>query len=404
MHAWRNWAGNVECRPRHIETPSSEDDLVSLVCRTERAGGSLRVAGSGHSFTPLCSTEGTLVSLEGLSGVVEANRAACEATIWGGTTIARLGEPLLAAGLALENQGDIDYQALAGAISTGTHGTGLGFGSLSSCATELRLILASGEPVTCSATSEPDLFKAAQLSLGLLGVISQIRMRLLPAYRLHERTWIASFEETMEQLDELIGTNEHFEFFWLPEHDASAMKALNSTTAEPSGEEPAPPAPPGTLERYTHPERVDWSYRIYPSERIHQFVEMEFAVPLADGPDCFREIRQLIRTRHPWVTWAVEYRTQRADDLYLSPAYQRDSVTISVHERPDRPYRAYFDDCEAIFLNHGGRPHWGKLHSRTARDLRAHYPMWDRFQAVRERIDPRGRFLNPYLRRLMLDG
>jgi FAD/FMN-containing dehydrogenase len=403
MSMWRNWAGNVECRPRRIDTPGSEDEMLAIVRRVDRDGGALRVAGSGHSFTPLCSTDDTLVSLDGLTGVVAVDPAACEATIWAGTRIAQMGKPLLAAGLALENQGDIDYQALAGAISTGTHGTGPGFGSLSSCVTELHLILASGERVTCSAISEPELFKAAQLSLGLLGVITQIRMRMLSAYRLHERTWVAPFEETTEQLDGLVNTNEHFEFFWLPQHDASAMKALNSTTAELSGEEPSPPAPPGTLERYQHPERVDWSYRIYPSERIHPFVEMEFAMPRANGPDCFREIRKLIRTRHPWVTWAVEYRTQRGDDLYLSPVYQRDSVTISVHEMPDRPYQAYFDDAEAIFLNHGGRPHWGKLHSRRAPDLRALYPMWDRFQAVRERVDPEGRFLNPYLRRLMLD-
>src|SRR5262249_39747228 len=159
------------------------------------------------------------------------------------------------------------------------------FGSLSSCVTALRLVLASGEVITVSGDSDQELLRAAQVSMGALGVITQITMRLLPAYRLHERTWVASFDEAMEQLDALIAGNEHFEFFWLPEHDAAVMKALNSTTEEPTDTAAPPVAPPGTLERYIRPERVDWSYRIYPSERIHKFVEMEYAVPLASGPD-----------------------------------------------------------------------------------------------------------------------
>jgi FAD/FMN-containing dehydrogenase len=361
------------------------------------------VAGSGHSFTPLCATDGTLISLENLQGVIAADQSRCEATIWAGSKISQLGEPLLAAGLALENQGDVDYQASAGAIATGTHGTGLHFGSLSSCVTQVRLVLASGDIVTCSHTSEPELFKAVQVSLGLLGIITQITMRLLPAYRLEERTWVASVEDAMSQLETLIQNNEHFEFFWLPRQDAMAMKALNTTTAEPSGT-PPPDASLGTLERYAPPDRVDWSYRIFPSQRTIPFVEMEFAMPLAHGPACFHEIRDLIQKNFPALQWPVEYRTLRADDIFLSPAYQRDSVTISVHESPDRPYQAYFAAVEAICRDHGGRPHWGKLHTYSAGELRALYPMWDRFQAVRKTVDPGGRFLNPYLRRLMGEG
>jgi len=267
----------------------------------------------------------------------------------------------------------------------------------------LRLLLASGEQVVCSAITEPDLFKAAQLSLGLLGVITQITLRHLPAYRLHERTWVASFEETMDTLDQHINSNEHFEFFWLPQHDLSVMKSLNSTSAEPSPAAPTQPGPPGAIERYIRPERIDWSYRVFPSSRTTAFVEMEFAVPLAHGPDCLRELRQLMRTHHAQVGWAVEYRTQRGDDLPLSPAFQRDCVTISVHESPQHVYQAFFNDAEAIFLNHGGRPHWAKLHTRRAHELRNMYPLWDQFQAVRARVDPNGLFLNPYLRQLMLE-
>jgi FAD/FMN-containing dehydrogenase len=400
MHDWRNWAGNVECRPARVETPTSEEDVAGII---RRGAGVIRVAGTGHSFTPLCATDGALISLDGMQGVIAGDLNAREAVIWAGTKISRLGDPLRAAGLALENQGDIDYQALAGAIATGTHGTGVHFGSLSSQVTALDLILASGERITCSASVEPALFKAAQLSLGLLGVITRIHLRVLPAYRLHERTWTASFEETMEQLEDLVSANEHFEFFWLPKFDTSAMKALNSTDAEPYGnEEPDGADTAGTIERYTRPERVDWSYKIFPSERTVKFVEMEFAVPIANGPDCFRELRRLMREKHPEVSWPIEYRTLRRDDILLSPAYERDSVTLSLHQSNDLPYEHFFADAEAVFRNHGGRPHWGKLHGYTTAELRALYPQWDCFQEQRERVDPHGRFLNPYLRRLML--
>ncbi len=400
MYDWRNWAENVECRPARLETPTSEEELAGII---RRGSGGIRVAGSGHSFTPLCATDDTLISLDGMQGVISGDPSAREAVIWAGTKISRLGDMLRAEGLALENQGDVDYQALAGAIATGTHGTGIRLGSLSSQVTGLDLLLASGERITCSESVEPALFKAAQLSLGLLGVITRIHLRVRPAYRLHERTWAASFEETMARMEDHVSANEHFEFFWLPKFDASAMKALNTTEAAPyGGEEPAGSDIAGTIERYTRPERVDWSYRIYASERVVKFVEMEFAVPIANGPDCFRELRQLMREKHSEVSWPIEYRTLRGDDILLSPAYERDSVTLSLHQSNDLPYEDFFADAEAVFRNHGGRPHWAKLHNHTMTELRTLYPQWDRFQEQRERVDPDGRFLNPYLRRLML--
>jgi len=247
------------------------------------------------------------------------------------------------------------------------------------------------------------LFNAARVSMGVLGIATQITLQLLPAYRLHERTWVAPFDECMAQLDDLIAANRHFEFFWLPAPDACAMKSLNPTDA-PAFTPPAPPhAPPGSLGRYTKPERVDWSHRVLPSERNARFNEMEFAVPAERGPDCLREIRALMQTKHREVTWAVEYRTLRADDIPLSPAQGRETVTISIHQAADLSPTAFFTDAEAIFRNHRGRPHWGKCHFFRARDLRDHYPQWDAFQAVRARLDPSGRFLNDYLRTIMVE-
>jgi FAD/FMN-containing dehydrogenase len=399
---WRNWSGSIECSPARIASPSSEAELVALLAESS---GPVRVAGSGHSFTALCETDGTLVTLERMGGLVNTDASALggpTATIWAGTRLYDLGEPLYAAGFGMANMGDIDRQALAGAVGTGTHGTGPTLGSISTQVVGLRLILADGSILECSETVEPEVFRAARVSFGALGVLSQITLRVLPAYRLHQRTWPEPFEACVERLPERVAATRHFEFFWSPTDDACAMKALHPTDL-PVGEIAAALPAPGRLPRYLTPERVDWSHRIFPSERNVLFYEMEFAVPAAAGPDCLREIRELMLTRHPEVAWPIEYRTLRADDIPLSPAFGRDTVTISIHQAAELPYQSFFDDAEAIFRNHRGRPHWGKMHSHTARELRVLYPEFDAFQAVRERLDPGRRFLNRHLRRLLVD-
>jgi FAD/FMN-containing dehydrogenase len=396
---WRNWSGRVNCAPERIAAPRDESELVATVLS---GAGPIRVAGAGHSFMPLCATDGTLISLDGLTGIVETDPQAETATLWAGTRLHDLGDPLFAAGFGLENMGDIDRQALAGAVSTGTHGTGRTLGSFSSQVVGLRLVLADGDLLDCSPEREPELFSAARVSLGALGILSRITLRVLPAYRLHERTWPAPFEACVEQLPTLIAENRHFEFFWSPAADACAMKTLNPTDL-PVGEiAPAVPAQ-GRMVRYLGPEYVDWSHRVFPSVRTLLFNEMEFAVPEEAGSDCLREIRGLMQTRYPDVVWPIEYRTVRADDIPLSPAFGRATVTISIHQAAELPHERFFSDAEAIFRNYGGRPHWGKLHSLTARELRALYPEFDTFRAIRERLDPNGRFLNGHLRDLLLD-
>ena len=397
---WQNWSGGVRCNPQRIETAASEAAIAKLVLEASHRGKTIRVTGAGHSFSPLCRTDGILLTLEGLTGVADVDSTTHEASVWAGSILSDLGEALFAGNLAMENLGDIDCQTLAGAISTATHGTGIRFGTLSTQVAGLRLVLSSGEIISLSSSREPDLFRAASVSFGVFGIISQIRLRALPAYRLHERSWIASFEECRENVDRLINDNEHFEFFWLPKHDACAIKCLNSTDEPVSAPMVIPEAPPGTVERYLRPERVDWSHRIYPSVRSTPFNEMEFALPFERGWSCLEEIRRLIQDKHPQVIWSVEYRTVAADDLPLSPAFGRKTVAISIHEVASMPYESYFSDAQAIFINHGGRPHWGKIHFCTAAQLRDLYPEWESFWNLRRRIDPRGIFLNDYMRKL----
>lgn len=400
---WHNWSGSVGCTPRAIVAPGSEEEVAATIRDASREGATVRVVGSGHSFVPLCATDGVLVTLDALHGVAEVDAARGRATIRAGTKLHRLGPLLHAAGLAMANLGDIDRQSLGGAVGTGTHGTGPTLGNIATQVVGLRLATADGNLLDLSAAREPALFEAARVAVGALGIATRITLQLLPAYRLHERTWAVPFEECMAGLDDLIAANRHFEFFWLPGPDACAMKALNPTDEPVFDPPPAPPAPPGSLARYTRPERVDWSHRVLPSERNARFNEMEYAVPAARGPDCLREVRALMRTRHRDVTWAVEYRTLRADAIPLSPAHGRETVTISIHQAAGLPHEPFFADAEAVFRNHHGRPHWGKCHNLRARDLRDAYPRWADFAAARARLDPAGRFLNPYLRGLFLD-
>ena len=220
-----------------------------------------------------------------------------------------------------------------------------------------------------------------------MGALVSVTLALVPAYRLHERVWREPIEQALERLDELVGDTRHFEFFWLPESDEAECKALHPT-----------PDDPGTSLMVG--ERIDWSWRIFPSERNRKFIESEWSVAAANGPACFAAIRELMRTRHADVKWPVEYRTVAADDLPLSPAYGRDTVAISIHQGAGRPWESFFRDAEAIFRGFGGRPHWGKWHSLAARDFAARYPRWEEFNRIRREFDPHGRFITPYLREL----
>lgn len=395
---WSNWSGNVTCTPAAVWSPPDEQTLSTFL---QASTGPVRIAGEGHSFVPLCATTGTLLTVDAWQGLVSADCERCQATVRAGTRLWQLGPVLHEVGLGLANMGDIDRQSLAGAVSTGTHGTGQTLGNFATQVVGLRLILASGEVVECSAEQHPALFAAARLGLGALGVLAQITVQALPAYQLHERTWVTAFDDCLEQLPTLIAGHRHFEFFWSPGEDACAMKALSTVNSRPDEQAKVPPPPAiGRLSRYMKPERTDWSYRIFPSERNNRFNELEFAVPAEAGPDCLRALRHLMQTRFPDVLWPLEYRTVQADEIPLSPAYGRPTVTISVHQDATLPYQEFFTAAEAIFRDYQGRPHWGKWHQCTARDLQEQYPRWDEFVTTREQVDPQGRFLSPYLQTL----
>ena len=385
---WTNWSGSIESRPARMAEPTSEDELRRLVREASGSGLTVKTVGSGHSFVPLCASDGLLLSLDALRGIVSTDRELGIADIRAGTKIHEIGAPLRKAGLAMVQMGDIDRQSLAGAVSTATHGTGRSVRNLSDQVIGGRLVTAEGEVIEIGET-DTELLRAARVSLGSLGVFSQLRLRTLPTYRLHERTWIAPIEQCLEELDDLIAANRHFEFFWTSQRDRCWMKALNPTDS-PADEQPD-----------VKGERIGHSDVIFPTERNQKFNEIEFALAAEGGRDCFLEIRELMKTRHSEVEWPLEYRTLADDDVFLSPAFGRDTVTISAHQAAELSYEEFFADVETIFRNHGGRPHWGKVHTHSAEELEALYPRWQDFLAARESLDPTGVFLNGYLRQLL---
>jgi FAD-linked oxidoreductase len=399
---------------------------VAAIRRAASEGQGLRSAGSGHSFTPLVATNGLLLSLENVSGVQETDLDAAEVTVLAGTRLKALGEELFARGLAMENLGDIDAQTLAGALSTGTHGTGRSLGTLSTQTVALALATATGDVIDCSRSREPDLFQAARVSLGSLGILWSARLRVLPTYRLRYVRKSMDLEECLGSL-EILGAHRHFELYWFPHTGRVDTKAMDLTDAPPSPDGfsrflndvvlengafwalseacrwvPRLTAPVSRLSARLVSEgtRVGPSHRIFATPRLVRFQEMEYAVPAESGADCLREIRRYVDDKQVRVHFPVEFRFVQGDDIWLSPAYQRDSAYIAVHQYRGMPYQDYFDGVEAIFRNHRGRPHWGKLHTRKATDLAPLYPMWDRFQDVRRLVDPRGLFQNGYLRML----
>jgi FAD/FMN-containing dehydrogenase len=383
--SWSNWSGRVSAEPAEIARVADEAGAIAAVRRAARAGVALRCLGAGHSHAPLVATSGVIIDTQDLAGVVRVDAARGTATLRGGTRIHALGVPLRDAGVALHNQGDIDRQSIAGAIATGTHGTGREIRNLSAGVVAARVVLASGDVVACDAQREPELFALARLSLGAVGVVTEVTLSVRPAYKLAERMWLEPLDDVLARVDELARATRHFEFFWMPGSDRTACKALAETDADPV----YPLASEGA--------RCAWSYEVLANERNDKHTEMEYSVPVERGPACFAALRALIARNFPDLRWPLEYRTLAADDLWLSTASGRATATISVHQGAELPDEPLFRACEAIFAAHDGRPHWGKVHYRTGKELAALYPRWDDWWRVRDRYDPDGRFLNSHL-------
>jgi FAD-linked oxidoreductase len=420
---WRNWAGNQACRPAARAAPATEPELLSLLATGE---GALRPVGSGHSFSALVPSDGTLVASDLMSGILATDAERLQAEVWAGTRLHQLGPMLQAHDQALPNLPDMAYPTLGGALATSTHGTGPRFGSLSSMVERLVIATPSGELLECSRERNSEVFHAARCSLGALGIVTRVRLQNQRAFRLVETARFEPLEAVLEDVEQRRDRHRHFELFAFPH--ASLAQVIETDeddgSAEPLGQED-PRAVYELRDVYrlvggipglgrilydgalrlvsgsAETRRVGPSFAVLTHERIARFREMEYTVPAEAGPACLREVLATIRERALPVVFPIEYRYVRGDDVWLSMFHGRDGCTISIHQYADEDHRPYFAEIEPIFWKYEGRPHWGKLHSLDAMRLRERYPRWRDFAEVRRALDPSGRLLNAHLRTVL---
>lgn len=399
---WTNWVGNQSFTPAHAAAPRDEAEVAALVRQAAQRGVGVRVAGAGHSFTPVVETSGLSLDLSGLSGVVSTDPDRLRATALAGTRIHDFYEPLWQSGLALRNQGDIDTQQIAGAVATATHGSGTRYTSLSGAVRGMRLVTAAGDVLDIG-EDDPDLLHAAQVSVGMLGVVTRLDLAVTDAYRLREHVSLRSWDDVMEHWDELVSQHRHFGFFWLPSEESAALYNL-----EGHGERMADQCyvkiydevDPGVPDSDIEGRRVDRCYRIFPMVYDPNFHELEYFVPLERAPEALHVMRDLMLSSLPDSVYPLEVRTVGADEAFLSPQYKTSTAVISVSGTPGTDYWAYLRSVDALLADFGARVHWGKLHFLTPERLHQLYPRADDFIALRRELDPQGIFLNNHLRPL----
>jgi L-gulonolactone oxidase len=422
---WRNWTGEQICTPTTIARPTCQTELADVVARGAQRGQRVRAIGSGHSFTDCACTDGLMVDMTGLQRIVDADPDTGLVTIEGGAKLHALGPQLAAYGLGLENQGDIDAQSITGATATATHGTGARFPNLSARIVGLRLVTAAGEAVDLS---DGDDYLAARVSVGALGVVSQVTVQTVPLYTLHRRDEPRALAETLDRLDEHVDHNDHFEFFVFPYSDTALTRRTRRSDEQPT---PAPrwktrlnenvenrglslicrtgrrfPKAAPRLNRLVtnmmQPATVsDRAYQVYATERNVKFTEMEYAIGREHAREAIERVIALVRRRRLPILFPIEVRFAAGDDAFLSTAHARDTCYIAVHQYCGMEFETFFRAVEEIMDSYAGRPHWGKRHYQSAGTLRERYPHWDRFAAVRDRLDPDRVFGNDYTRRVL---
>ena len=422
---WSNWSASVKAVPAQVLYPTTETEVQDIVRKANSEGRSIRVVGAGHSFTPLVQTDSTILSLDKLSGLISADKDQLQATVWAGTRLKALGEILHSQGMAMENLGDIDVQSIAGALSTGTHGTGIELGTLSTQLRAITLVTATGELLTL--TPEDERFPAAQVSLGVLGIITRLTIQLVPSYKLTYTSGKATLPEVLADLDRWKTQHRNFEFYFFPFTQTVQTKVMDITDDAPKkggiGKwmndillenglfwvlSRISRHIPGTYKGVSKisawgissGSTTSWSHQVFATKRLVKFQEMEYNIPADRFKEAMKEIEETIRVIDFRVHFPIECRWVKADDIWLSPAHGRDSAYIAVHMYKGMPHKEYFGAIEGIMKKYGGRPHWGKMHTLSSADLAERYPKFKDFQDLRREMDPKGTFLNGYLRDL----
>lgn len=428
---WQNWGRTATVRPVRVERPRSPEGVQRAVKAASAQGLTVKAVGAGHSFTGIAVAPGVLLELDDLQGLVSADPQTGLVTLLAGTRLHRIPALLAPYGLAMQNLGDIDRQSISGAISTGTHGTGARFGGIATQVRGLTLVTAAGEFLRIDDTPDGEPLAGAVIGLGALGVVVEVTLQCVPAFIMQAVDAPVPLDETLESLPARVAEADHFEFYWHPHTDVALTKT-QTRLSESARRRPIPPVQhwldesvltngvfgafcaasrfvPAVIPPFNRlavtltgdASYADRSHRVLIHHRNVRFREMEYALPAQNAAAAFAELRRLITDRGWRIEFPVEVRFAAADELWLSTAFERDTAYIAVHRYWRVDPREYFDAVEQIMLAHGGRPHWGKLHSLNADQLRERYPRFDDFTALRDRLDPDRLFGNRHLERIL---
>lgn len=425
----KNWAGNVHLEPSRVAYPTTESEIQNVVLRAANEKSKIRVIGSGHSFTELCQTQDTLISLDEYQGIVSIDKVKNQATVKGGTKLKLLGELLYNEGLAMENLGDIDSQSIAGTISTGTHGTGTSFGTISTQIVSIKLVNGKGEIIECSSNQNLDLFKAAQVSLGVLGIITEVTLQCVPSYKLLINNKKEIIGDILNSIQQRNNENRNFEYYWFPYTNTAWTKSTNVVeSGEPEKDSFLNYLSELILENYSFKalcelanmfpslnktvskitassvptmKKLNLSHNVYATMRLVKFKEMEYNVPTDAYQDVIKEVIQLVNSGKFAIHFPIENRWVKGDDIFMSPAHGRDSTYIACHAYGKKDSSAYFKALENIFRSYGGRPHWGKLNTLSLNYVVDLYPKFADFNKIRMQQDPDEIFMNTYMKKLI---
>ncbi len=400
MSAWTNWVGNQSFAPREVIPVADEEEVQDQVARAAAAGRRVRTYGTGHSFTPIVETD-VLLDTSSMRGISRVDVERQQVSAGPKTTIRDFGEPLWQHGLALANQGDIDTQAIAGVIATATHGSGRRLGSFSSALAGAKVVDGQGNRIEISTTSQPDLLPALQTSIGLLGIMTEVTISVVPAYELWARTDVMHFDQMIESFESDVEDFRHYGFFWMPTDASARLYNLEGAGADDCVVKRYREVPVGTSREDLGPhERVGRSYEIYPMVYDPNFHEVEYFLPIEDSKEVLRSMRELMLRWLPLSVYPLEIRVVGGEQAWMSPNYERDNLVVSISGQPGTDYWPYLRACDDFFAEFGGRPHWGKLHFMTRERVASLFPRYDDFVSVRRRLDPAGTFLNDHLEAL----
>lgn len=431
MTRWRNWGRSATATPLRVARPVSVEDVVSILRDAAERGMTVKAVGAGHSFTDIAATSGVLLDLDRLSGILSVDRAAKRVRVAAGTRLSKLGPLLAEHGLAMPNMGDIDRQSIAGATSTGTHGTGLRFGGLATQVVAATLVTGAGEVLRVSETERPELLSAVRLGLGALGILVEVELQCVDAFVLRSADRPRPFDEVLDGWEELVRGADHFEFYWWPHTDMAMTQTKTRLPADTVFASRNPvahwaekrllenealraqqaighlvPAVVPALSRfatgvYGEGERTGFSHEVFASPRLVRFRESEYGIPVEALPQALRDLRGLVERAGWRISFPVEIRASASDDNWMSTAHGRPSAYIAVHRYFRDDPTEYFRAFDALMRTYEGRPHWGKLHFRASDDLRPAYPRFDDFLRVRDELDPTRVFANSYLTRIL---